>query len=116
MSEADQAAAMPASRRRGCLFRLVALALGLLLACGLLEIGTRIILAQQVAAFRESVAADPTNVYNLFEPDPELGWKHRPNAEATGTGLPDQEPFTVHTNAQGLYDLDYSYERPATGF
>lgn len=103
------------SRRRGWLYRLIALNIGLLLACGVLEIAMRIMMAQQVSAFQERVAADPTNIYNLFEPDPELGWRHRPGAEVTVSSLEDQEPFTIRINEQGLYDLDYPYERPAGG-
>jgi len=104
------------SRRRSCLYRLIALMVGLIFACGLLEIGARIIFAAQIRAFQQNVANDPHDVYNLFEPDAELGWKHRPGAEIVADDLPDQPPFTVRINAQGLYDLDYTYERPAGGF
>lgn len=101
-------------RARGCLSRLAAVGIGLVLGCAALEIGVRIMLAQQIRAARED--PETNQIYTLFEADPDLGWSHRPGAQSTISNLPDQAPYEVSISEKGLYDLDYPYERPAGGF
>ena len=43
----------------------------------------------------------------IYIPDPELGWKHRPNAEDEWSGTP------VKINAKGLRGPELPYEKPA---
>ncbi len=68
-----------------------------------------------MAAFQAAAAADPANIYNLYEPDPALGWRHRPGAAVRVTDLPDQPPFTVRVNDHGLIDRDYPAVNPPGG-
>lgn len=103
------------SKARGCLYRLLALAFGLAIACGVLEIGSRILYAQIADQTIKSIAADPTNILNIYKPDHRMGWVYKPGASVT-VDEASAEAHTVTISQHSLYDLDYSYERPAKGF
>ncbi len=92
------------------------MAVGLLFACGLVEAGSRMLLAKQIRAFQGTVAQDPGNLYNLFRPDETMGWVHSPGASVTVTDVAGHDPYTVTINSQGLPDREYAIDHPAQGF
>jgi len=104
------------TKRRGCLFPIVAVLFGVVLACTLLEAGSRVLLKQQIAAFQREVAEDPGDLYNLFRPDDAMGWVHVPGASVTVDDVEGHEPYTVTINNQGLADREYPIDHPAEGF
>jgi lysophospholipase L1-like esterase len=94
-------------RRRGsCLANLLLLALGVVLALGMMEIGLRIVLrrSKQLEESGESAFS------MLHTSDDVLLYRHRPGAHATYT----QAEFSVDVsiNSHGLRDVERAYDKP----
>lgn len=118
----EQVAVTPKIRRTRRWLRqlpgfLLKLSIAVAITLIIIELGARVIFNRLIAAHMKQIAADPTDIYNLYQPDPELGWIHKPGAIVTVTGeAPEEPPYTITISSKGLYDEEYDYKRHPNGF
>jgi hypothetical protein len=97
-------------RRGSCLANLLMVAVGVVLAVGMMEIGFRIVLrrSKQLEVSRESTFS------MLHTSDDMLLYRHRPDAHTTYT----QDEFSVDVtiNTHGLRDVERAYDKPDNVF
>lgn len=81
--------------------------LGLLVGLFLTEIGLRLL---PQAWANEMFTLHPIR-YALYQTDPDIGWRLRPNAEYIYPH--ESQDLLLKTNSQGLHDVEHPYEKPA---
>ncbi|MBN1995529.1 MAG: SGNH/GDSL hydrolase family protein [Anaerolineae bacterium] len=80
---------------------------GLFVGAAALEIGLRLIPAQTLNLL---ITRRPLR-YQLYQIDPYVGWRLKPNATARYT-LESEFDVQVQINAQGLHDVEHAYPKP----
>lgn len=81
--------------------------LGLLVGLLLAEIGLRLLPEQML---NQMIALHPIR-YALYQTDPNIGWRLRPNAEYIYQH--DGVEVPVKINSLGLHDIEHTYDKPA---